>query len=90
MILTLILTFDVVLVCTILVSGLMIFSALPGQYLCFCRNEFLVLMEYATSENCQRGNPGLKILGPKLKGLLATVRQSSDLEEEQGCELMKD
>ena len=47
-------------------------------------------MEYATSENCQRGNPGLKILGPKLKGLLATVRQTSDLEEELGCDLMKD
>ena len=59
-------TLDVVLMCTILVSSLMISSALPGQYLCFCRNEFIVLMEYATSENGQRGNLWRKF-GSKLK-----------------------
>ena len=32
-------------------------SALPGQYLSFCRNEFTVLMEYATSEIGQRWSP---------------------------------
>ena len=47
---------DVVLMCTIFVSNLMISSALPGQYLSFCRNEFIVLMEYATSESSHSGN----------------------------------
>ena len=32
-------------------------SALPGQYLSFCRNELIVLMEYATSEIGQRWSP---------------------------------
>ena len=32
-------------------------SALPGQYLSFCRDELIVLMEYATSEIGQRWSP---------------------------------
>ena len=37
-----------------ILSSLMIFSALRGQLLIFCRNGFIVSMECATSERTRR------------------------------------